>query len=70
MLFRTAEVKGPPMNDFDAEFLFEDDLDSQFRVMFDLSKRYDKEYIPAAAERVLWASMNAKSKGASYLPHF
>ena len=36
------------------------DLNSQFRVMFDLTKRYEKEYIPASAERVLWASMNAK----------
>ena len=36
------------------------DFNSQFRVMFDLTKRYEKEYIPASAERVLWASMNAK----------
>ena len=46
------------------------DLNSQFRVMFDLTKRYEIEYIPASAERVLWASMNAKQKGATFLPHY
>ena len=43
---------------------------ARFRVMFDLSKRPEKEYIPQAAERVIWAAKNAQSKGDMHLPHF
>ena len=59
LLLRAAKVK-EPMRLYSNQGQQEEQLPkTKFMVMFDLSKRLEKEYIPRSAERVIWASMNA-----------
>ena len=70
LLLRAAKSKPSASNGQNIEEQISGDPDTNFRVFYDLSKRLDKEFIPVAVERVLWASLNAKKKNAKYIPHF
>ena len=70
LLIRAAKVSTLKMIDVDVDPICDDDVGKKFKVLFDLSMRLEKEYIPASIERILHTSMNAKRYGAAYLPHF
>ena len=70
LLLRAAKMKPSTIDEVDPGYAEEPETKTEFKVMFDLSKRLEKEYIPRSAERALWASMNAQSKDVMYIPHF